>query len=478
MMPDQPLGARQAAFEKGLLPIVRIADEDTRWTVDERLAHYKCPAVGVAAIKDGRLDWAAGYGVRGREDPRPVNADTIFMLASCSKPVCAMVVLQQVERGLVDLDVDVNKYLKRWQIPQNEFTSGETVTLRRMLSHTAGLSINGWPVIPHGGQIPTIYDILEGRPPSIHPAVVVNKPPGGTHRYSGGGFLLAEMLIEDQTGRKFDELADELIFGPLGMANTTFTHPLPERLRGNVAGGHRMDGSAIPGGWMISVDKGAGGIMGSAADFATFQIACRDAWLGKPGAILTQSLAKEMMTPQANSTFGLGWGLSGSGATLRFRHGGSNDGYQSETTCYLESGDGGVAITNAVSGIFLYNEVLNGLADLYDWPGYLPPPRRARPLTVAEQERYIGTYTIVSGVEMPYLRIWRDGGRLLSDIPGMRVGIRETFIDEDGIMFNRMQPSGTQVTYGADGRANELLSVRADGTPMIRAVRTTDSLHA
>ena len=472
-LPATP-ASRERAFAKGLLPTVRIAGEETRWTMAERLAHYKCPGVGVAAIKDGKLDWAAGFGVRGLEDPRPVGADTVFMVASCSKPVCAMVVLQQVERGVVDLDVDVNRYLKRWQVPQNEFNATEKVTLRRMLSHTAGLSINGWPVIPQGGTVPTVYDILEGRPPSVMPPVVVNKTPGGTHRYSGGGYLLAEMLIEDQTGRRFDDLADELIFRPLGMTNTTFTHPLPERLRGNVALGHRMDGSAIPGGWMVSVDKGAGGLMCSAADFAKFQIACRDAWLGKPGSILTRELAREMMTRQGHSSFGLGWDILGEGDEKRFNHGGSNDGYQSETDCYLESGHGGAVLTNAVSGIYLFREALNGLAGLYDWPGYLLAPKTPQKLSAAEIDRYVGTYRIVSGIELPILKAWREGEQLFTEIPGLRVGVRKSWLDEQGRLFNQSSPFETHVTFGPDGRAATLTVLSAGATEILRAERAAD----
>lgn len=466
-------GARAEKFAANLLPTVRIAGEDTRWSMDERLAHYKCPGVGVAAILDGRLDWSAGYGVRGRQDPRPVDGETVFMAASCSKPVCAMVVLQQVERGLVDLDVDVNVYLKRWQIPQNEFTAGETVTLRRMLSHTAGLSINGWPVVPQGDPLPTAFDILEGRPPSVHSAVVVNKRPGGSHRYSGGGFLLAEMLIEDVTGRRFDELADELIFAPLGMKSSTFTHPLPRHLQINVAGGHHMDGSPIPGGWMISVDKGAGGLMCSATDFARFQIACRDAWLGRPGAILPQSLAREMMTRQGQSSFGLGWDIIGEGANQRFNHGGSNDGYQSETDCYLESGLGGAAFTNAVSGIFLFREILNGLADLYDWPGYLLAPKTVQRLSAEELDRYTGIYSICSGIELPIMKVWREGDQLLSEIPGLRVGVRRTFVDENGVLFNQSGPFETHPTFGSDGRVASLTVLSGGTTEILRAERAT-----
>jgi CubicO group peptidase (beta-lactamase class C family) len=469
-LPATP-GARAAAFADHLRPAVGIAGEETRWPMAERLSHYKCPGAAVAAIKDGRIDWSAGYGVRGVDDPRPVDGETVFMTASCSKPVCAMVLLQQVERGLVDLDVDVNVYLRRWRIPQNDFTAGETITLRHMLSHTAGLNLNGWPVVRRDAPLPTAIDILEGRPPSVHPAVVVNKRPGGGHRYSGAGFLLAEMLIEDVTGRRFDELADELIFAPLGMTGATFTHPLSAHLRANVACGHDRDGMPIPGGWMISVDKGAGGLMCSVTDFARFQIACRDAWLGRPGAILTQTLAREMMTRQGASTFGLGWDLIGEGDALRFNHGGSNDGYQCETDCYLASGLGGAAFTNAVSGIFLFREILNGLAGLYDWPGYLLKPKTVQRLSLEQLDRYTGSFDIITGIELPVMNVWREGDQLFSEIPGLRVGVRRMFIDENGVLFNQSGPFETHATFGSDGRVESLAVLSGGATEILRAQR-------
>jgi CubicO group peptidase (beta-lactamase class C family) len=466
-----------ADLARHLLPTVRISGEDTRWTVGERLAHYKCPAAGVAVVDDGLLAWADGYGNLGTEMPgnAPADADTIFMGASCSKPVAAMLVLQHVERGIVDLDADVNRYLKRWQVPQNEFTAaGGPVTLRRMLSHTAGLSINGWPVIPYGKPVPTVIDILEGRPPSIHPAVVVNKQPGTTHRYSGGGYLLAQMLIEDQTGRTFADLADEFIFSPLGMTRTSFHQPLPERLRSNVAGGHTMEGTPITGGWMVSVDAGAGGLFTTALDYARFQIGCRDAWLGRPGAILTRSLAQDMMTRQGQSTFGLGWEMVGDGDEMRFNHGGSNDGYQCETDCYLESGRGGSVFTNGVSGIFLYREILNGIADLYDWPGYLLKPKMVQKLSPQEQDRYIGTYRITTGIELPHLFIFRENGKLYSHILGIRHGVSEFLLDENGRGFTQRTPFESHISFGPDGRAHEIVSMAGGTTEILRAVRTED----
>ena len=176
MRHDETSSARHDAVSRGLMPIVRIADNPSRWTMTDRMERYGCPAVAVATFRDGAIDWAEGFGTRTAGTDQPVNGDTVFMVASCSKPVTATLVLQQVAAGVLDLDTDVNRYLKRWQIPTNEFTTGDPVTLRRMLSHTAGLTVNGWGVYLRDGRaIPNEIDLLEGRPPSHMPPVRVDK---------------------------------------------------------------------------------------------------------------------------------------------------------------------------------------------------------------------------------------------------------------------------------------------------------------
>ena len=146
---DAAAEERLHAVERNLLPIVSVAGRDVHWTMDERQAHYGCPAVSVAVMKDGVIDWVGAWGRRNIDDPTPADPDTVFLVASCSKPVTGVMVLQQVDRGVIDLDTDVNTYLRRYQVPHNEFTDAHPVTLRRILSHTAGLNINGWGVTPN-----------------------------------------------------------------------------------------------------------------------------------------------------------------------------------------------------------------------------------------------------------------------------------------------------------------------------------------
>jgi len=463
--------ANKDALARNLLPIMRIAGEEARWTVAERLAHYGVPGVSVAVVEGGELAWAGGFGVREKGSTAPVDENTMFMGASTSKPVAAFLMLQHVERGLIDLDVDINRYLKRWKVPENEYTSRFPVTLRACLSHRAGLTVNGWGVVLRGRPVATAIDVLEGRPISGERAVVVDKTPGGSERYSGGGFLLAEMLLEDVTGRSFDSLADELIFQPLGMHHTTYKNPLQERFHGNVASGHNAAGDPMPGGWAVSPDCAAGGIITTAGDYARFMIATRNAFLGRKGALLRRDLAQQMLTRQGSGLFGLGWRSLGDGASRHMNHGGSNDGYQSETNLYLDSGDGAAVFTNAVPGILLFCEIQNGVADLQSWPDFMPAPKNARPVPAAEHWRYVGEYPIVSGVEMPSVRVYVEDGVLKSGIERMRVTGTPLYIDDQGILFNRMTPYESRVCYGIDGRARQLTAFEAKDNELLRAVR-------
>ena len=467
--PDEPQARRQAVAT-GLGPSVRIVDRPERWTIEERLEHYRCPGVSVAMLRGGEIDWVDGFGQRSATEPGPCGPDTVYMVASCSKPVTAMLVLQQVERGILDLDRDVNDYLRRWRVPLDEFTAASPVTLRRALSHTAGLTVNGWGIVPADSPVPTELDLLEGRPPSQFPAVRVDKHHDGTDRYSGGGYLIAQMLLEDVLGVSFAELAHERVFEPLGMTRTSFARPWPPDLRDDGAAGHGDDGVAHAPGSLVSAEFGAGGLHSTAADYARFLLAVRAAWRGEPGAILGQEWARLAATRVERGAFGLGFRVIGEGRSRRLNHGGSNEGYQTETNLYLESGDGGVVFTNATSGLFLFREVFRALAEVGDWPEFGPPPKRLAQLSPDELERYAGDYRIVSGIEVPLIRTWVDDGRLLSEIPGLRFGVSEMLVDVDGVLFNPGVPFETHVRFGADGRVVGL-EVFENGTSVLAAER-------
>src|SRR5688572_6564828 len=143
-------------IENGLLPGAVIAGEAATMNLAERMAHYKVPGVSIAVIDEGEIAWAKGYGVLDAHGTRPVTTDTRFQAASISKPVAAMAALALVQQGRLSLDEDVNRTLTSWHVPHNEFTKDQKVTLRRLLSHSAGLIRNDVGSYAAGEAVPDL----------------------------------------------------------------------------------------------------------------------------------------------------------------------------------------------------------------------------------------------------------------------------------------------------------------------------------
>ncbi len=174
------------------------------------------------------MDWVKSYGLADTTTHRPVNNGTLFSAGSISKLVTAIVALKLVEQGLMNLDTPINQYLKSWQLEENDFTRKTPVTLRMLLSHRGGTSQSAYfGFTPDKKPLPTIVDILSGQPGTDSRAVVVNSEPNKAFRYSGGGFLVAQLAMMDMTGKDFAMLTNEMIFKPLGLHRTTFEQPLP-----------------------------------------------------------------------------------------------------------------------------------------------------------------------------------------------------------------------------------------------------------
>lgn len=448
----------------------QIAGREAYWPVAERLAKYNVPGASVCVIQNGEVVAAGGAGAKS-ETGAPVTADTIFAGASISKPVAALLALQLVDRGLLDLDQPVNAYLKAWKIPENDFTRTMPVTLRHLLSHRAGTTVHGFGAFPQDSRPPTLLEMLNGQPPSLTPAVEVDKLPGGSVRYSGGGTQIVQLLLEEQTGLAFADLAEREVFAPLGMRNTTFRQPLPDAMRSQAATGHDKTGAPVKGRFTFTPQLAAGGIYTTAPDYARFMVACRRAWLGKANTLLSQKLARAMMERQGDGQFALGWEIFGSGPQQRFAHGGSNEGYQCNAICLLEQGNGAVVMTNGLLGILLHAELINAVAEAYRWDGYLKPPRMVRDVPPDLQQKIIGRYRIISGVSAPHVDIWLEDGQLHSFVEGLILPPRPIYMGENGRFFTQQTPSETQLEFGADGEATGLTVFAEGEVELIRAVR-------
>jgi hypothetical protein len=200
-------------------------------------------------------------------------------------------------------------------------------------------------------------------------------------------------------------------------------------------------------------------------------IACRNAWLGRAGALLSQPLARAMMEPQGGGQFALGWEIFGSSSFRRFAHGGSNEGYQCNATCMLEQGAGAIVLTNGLLGILLHAEVINAVAEVCRWEGFVKPPRQVRQVPPDLQARIAGRYAIVSGISAPHVDIWIEDGQLHSFVEGLILPPRPIYMGENGRFFTQQTNSETKLEFGPDGEATAL-SVFAEGdVEIIRAIR-------
>jgi len=146
-----------------------------------------------------------------------VTAKTLFQAASISKPVTAMGMLALVQQGKLSLDEDVNAKLKTWKIPENEFTTEQKVTLRRLASHTAGLTVSGFPGYDVDEKLPTLVQIFNGEKPANTPPIHVDVVPGTKEQYSGGGVTIEQQVMMDATGMPFATLMKQLVLDRISM---------------------------------------------------------------------------------------------------------------------------------------------------------------------------------------------------------------------------------------------------------------------
>jgi CubicO group peptidase (beta-lactamase class C family) len=148
-----------------LLPPVLLKGEEG-WSLGERMRHHRVEAVSVALIRDYRVAWEAAIGLADREEGKKATAETLFQAGSISKPVAAAALLREADKGTFRLDADVNGYLKSWKLPANELSAQQKVTLERILSHGAGLTVHGFPGYAAGAAVPTVPQVLDGAPPA------------------------------------------------------------------------------------------------------------------------------------------------------------------------------------------------------------------------------------------------------------------------------------------------------------------------
>jgi CubicO group peptidase (beta-lactamase class C family) len=381
---DSP-SKRMERFERGLhsqpeMDVGRLFDYGSeRLSLIDRMEEHDVPGLAVTVIDDGRVDWSKTWGFRDASSRDPVTSETVFEAGSTTKLTTATLVMMLVEEGTLSLDDPVNDQLKRWAIPENEYTAQRPVTLRMLLAHTSGLNRPEGMFAYEGGSVPYLLDVLNGEAPAVNDPVTVEAIPGERHGYSNLAYNVIQLLIEDATGKQFVEVMRERVFEPLAMRSCTYDFPFSAAVLPRVAFPHDGDGRPH----MNDLHPSAlahGGLLCTSEDLAKLGVELVRAYRGE-SRLMKAATFREMLRNQHDPEDAVG-GFNGQGLgmftlsdrnTLYFAH----QGYNVPGTCSLlfanpETGDGCVVMANGAGGFGLIFEIIAGLADLYDWPEVEP----------------------------------------------------------------------------------------------------------
>lgn len=295
-----------------------------------------------------------GKGLRFSEchKKEKVNAQTLFQAASISKPLTAVAVMETFNKKEGALDININTLLKTWQVPSNRYTEKQPVTIRLLLSHTAGIIGFRYKGYAQNTVLPTLLQELNGTPPANTPPVTVVRQPGTQYEYCPAGYTILQQLLVDTYDESFSAIMHQLILKPLGMTRSTFEEPLPENALSNIAQPYLPNGEPMPGGPYIFTASAAGGLWTTPSDLARFLISIQQALAGKKQGVMTATMVSAMFVPSINPNMGLGFeiNMDKNGQAVShgnyFGHSGFNSGYLALMVGSKTGGNGVIIMVN------------------------------------------------------------------------------------------------------------------------------------
>ncbi len=347
---------RSVAIASDRQSFVREVEE----VLPEYMARYNVPGISIALIEGGEIVYVESFGFADRAKQTPMTSDTAYQVASVSKCLTAWGVMKLVDDGIVGLDDPVENYLTRWHIPPSQYDAN-AVTIRRLLKHTAGISLSGYGEgVPVDEALPTVEESLSGDTRGCG-AVELVREPGRSMVYSGGGYTILQLMVEEVTGQTFTEYMEKNVLRPLGMESSTFAWN--EELQNKLSRAYGTYYNAIPN--YRYVEDAAGGLYSTITDMARYAQAVLN------GSDVLSDESFNLMFE--GESYGLGHGLADFPGGQHFIFGGGTRmGWQSDFVLYPEDGSGIVLLSNANGGIVMNLEIVNRWAEWkagVSWPG-------------------------------------------------------------------------------------------------------------
>lgn len=364
-----------------------------KYDLQDRMAKYNINGLSIAVIKNYKIDWVKGYGFADVNHKKPVTINTLFQAGSISKSLNGVGILKLVQDKKLDLNTDINDYLKTWNFPYDQVSNNKKITLANLLSHTAGLSGHGFSGYTKGDKIPSIYETLDGKKPANSEPVRSEDEPGKTAVYSGGGITISQLIVTDITGELYQDYMWNQILRPMGMTNSFFNQPPIKSKERFLAVGYSSDGSAVNDiGYNIYPEQAAAGLWTNPTDLAKYVIETQLALEGKSEKVLNQEMTRLRLTPFIDDESALGVFIKQKGSEKYFTHSGGTNGFISEYIGSFENGNGVVVMTNS-GNPGISTEIFNSVSQIYGWKDfYRPVEKKTTSLADSVMRKYIGKY--------------------------------------------------------------------------------------
>ena len=347
--------------------------------IDKQLESYKLAGFSLVVFENYKIVYSNQFGLKSTNSDDKIDGKTAFSTASISKPITALLCFILEQKGLIDLDEPIDNYLKRWHLPKSQFTEIKNPTWKQFLNHTAGTSQHGFEDFYEGDTIPTIKQSLLGELPRYYKEIEFLFTPGTSWSYSGGGYVIVQMALEDTLNKPIAELADEFIFSPLGLKNTTMVQPNQKGFLTNVALVHNKDNKVIKTGLPITPQVAPSGLWSTPTDLAKLTIEIQNALRNKENKVISHNVAKNVIEvtalKDAVGGWSYGWQRSfGFNNYDWFMCNGSNTGVGGDIFATTTDGNGFVFLANGEkpNRFPVIDETRKNLLTLTNWKRELP----------------------------------------------------------------------------------------------------------